>query len=176
MPDSTAFSEQPVLFDAVLHPNRSLSPRGFRILMTSAAIFLLVIGTVFFLMGAWPVVGLLGLDILLLYWAFKANYKAGKTYETVRLTETELQIERRNHWGETHRWAFQPYWLKVRIKDPPDHDSQIELRSHGNRLIIGSFLSPPERADFARALNEALDRLRRPDFEASSSLQPYPAE
>ena len=34
-----------------------------------------VAGVVFLLMGAWPVFGFFGLDVLLLYWAFRLNYR-----------------------------------------------------------------------------------------------------
>src|SRR3546814_12520422 len=81
-----------VFFDAVLLPNRSLGPRGFRILMLVAGGGACVIGTSFMLMGAWPVTGFCGLEILLLYIDFRLNYRSGRAYEKVRRTQTDLEI------------------------------------------------------------------------------------
>lgn len=152
----------PVLFDAVLHPHRSLSRRGFGILMGCVGTVTLGLGGAFYLIGAWPIFGLLGLDLLLLWLAFRINYRAARMYERVRLTEAELTVQRVDHRGRARAWRFQPYWLRVSMDEPPEHDSQVLLSSHGRRLVVGSFLSPEERADFARALGAALARARGP--------------
>lgn len=165
-----------MLFDALLYPNRSLSPRGFRIVMSVAALVSLTLGGLFFWRGAWPVFGFCGLDILLLYLALRASYRSGRVYEKVRLTPAELSVEQGDHRGPRRVHRFQPLWLRVRIDDPPRHESQVELSSHGRTLVVGSFLSPEERGDFARALRAALDRLRRPAFdEGGPAFGPGPA-
>lgn len=63
--------------------------------------------------------------------------------------------------GQSQRLDFQPYWLRVEIDEPVTPGSQITLASHGRRTVIGSFLSPAERADVAAALRQALADLRR---------------
>jgi uncharacterized membrane protein len=153
-----------ILFDAVLHPHRSLSPRGFRVLMGCVAAVSLAIGGWFVLNGAWPVFGFFGLDLLLIYVAFRVSYRRGRMYERVRLTEAELEVQRVDPRGGRRVWTFQPYWLRVTMDDPPEHDSQVTLSSHGRSLTVGSFLSPEERLDFAKALRLALGRLRRLSF------------
>jgi len=112
------------------------------------------------MMGAWPVTGFFGLDVLLIYLAFRINYRRARMFETVSLTPDALTVERVNHRGRRQTWRFQPYWLRVSMDDPPQHDSALILSSHGRSLVIGAFLSPEERLDFARALRHALDRLR----------------
>lgn len=156
----TGHHSEQVYFDAILHPHRSLSPAGFRWLMAGFSSLSLLVGGYFYAIGAWPIVGFMGLDILLLYVCFRLNYRAARTYETVRLTDSQLEVCRRNHWGELHRWRFQPYWLRVDLREPVEPDSHIRLSSHGRSLIIGSFLAPEERADFVGALRAALSRLR----------------
>lgn len=158
--DATERPAEPVLFDAVLYPHRSLGPAGFRLLMAAVAVVAGTIGLMFFLRGAWPITGLLGLDVLLLWWAFRASYRSGRMRENVRLTPSELVVTRTHPNGRAARWTFQPSWLRVDIDDPPRHESQVTLSSHGRRVVVGSFLSPEERADFARALRAALDRIR----------------
>ena len=163
MPDNLGESpaEKTYLFDAILQPNTSLEPKGFMLLMVAIASVSFVVGMVFMVAGAWPVVGFLGLDVALIYLAFKANYRWARMYETVRLTSDSLLVERISPSGKVQRWSFQPYWLKVQIDSPVKHDSQLVLSSHGKRLKIGSFLTPDERVELAHALRDALDKLRR---------------
>jgi uncharacterized membrane protein len=146
----------PVFFDATLHPNRSLGPTGFRILMTVAGVSVLIVGVLFVVAGAWPVFGFSGAEFLLLYLAFRVNYRAGRAYERVRLTERQLEIMRIDPSGRMRRWAFEPTWLQISIDDPPRHDSQLRLTSHGRSLVIGKFLSPGERLEVADALRTAV--------------------
>ncbi len=153
-------STEELFFDARLRPHRSLSRRGFLLLMIAVATAACLAGLACFLIGAWPVVGFLGLDIALIYLAFKMNYRHGRMYETLRLTRGGLTVARVSHWGERRTWRLQPAWLQVLIDDPPGHDSQLVLRSHGKSLSIGGFLTPEERAELGAALRRALENAR----------------
>lgn len=152
--------EERVHFDAVLNPHRSLGPRGFLILMLALGGVSFVAGMVFLVLGAWPVMGFFGFDMLLIYVAFKLNYRSGKLVEAVRLTDRQLSIRRIHPGGRTREWNFEPYWVRVEMDDPPEHASQLTLSSHGRSLTIGAFLTPEERLELARALTDALARLR----------------
>ena len=155
-------SDPSVVFNAILHPNRSLGRRGFAILMAIVGAVSLTVGAFFYLIGAWPVFGLYGLDLAILYWAFRVNYLGGRRYEKVRLTADRLIVEQCDPSGRQAIWSFQPYWLTVTIDDPPGHHSQLVLSSHGRSLVVGGFLSPEERLDFANALYTALARAKQP--------------
>ena len=146
----------PLLFDAVLRPYRSLSPAGFWLLMAAIAVVSFTAGIAFFLAGAWPVVGFLGLDVVLIYIAFRQNYRSGLLHETIQLSATELTIHRVSPYGRINTWIFQPYWLRVRIDDPPGHSSPLTLTSHGRQITIGAFLTADERLEVAYALKAAL--------------------
>ena len=150
----------PLLFDAVLLPHRSLGRRGFLILMLLISGISFAAGLAFLLIGAWPVFGFFGLDVLAIYVAFRLSYRSGRLVETVQLSETELRVSRRQPSGKSRSWTFAPNWLRVAIDNPPAHDSQITLSSHGQSLTVGSFLTPDERLEFALALREALNRWR----------------
>ncbi|MCG8695333.1 MAG: DUF2244 domain-containing protein [Minwuiales bacterium] len=157
---TTQADETPLLFDAVLQPHRSLSPTGFYVLMAGVTIVSFVAGMAFLLMGAWPVFGFFGLDVLLIYAAFKLSYRAGRLFERVQLSGDELLVWRHFPNGKVRRWSFQPYWVRVEMDRPVEHESQVRLSSHGRSLTIGSFLTPEERADFADALQRALHNCR----------------
>lgn len=154
--DSTV---QPVFFEAVLYPHRSLPPQGFVILMLALGGLSFAAGVSFVLMGAWPVFGFFGLDVLLVYLAFRANYRSARQHETVRLTLDRLTVERVSLRGERRFWEFQPYWLRVILDESVDTNRLI-LTSHGRELTLGGFLAPIERKTLATALHEALSRWR----------------
>lgn len=152
----------PVHFEAVLHPHRSLTPAGFSVLMGLFGGVSMAFGTAFLLIGAWPVFGLFGLDVLLLWYAFRRNDRDAAVYETVRLTDRLLTVRRFQLRREPQVWRFEPGWLRVIMDDPPEHHSQLTLTSHGRSLVIGNFLTPEERLGLARALADALRRWRSP--------------
>ena len=153
-------AEDQSLFDAVLSPNRSLPNSGFVAVMTIVVAVNVVLGGYFFSMGAWPVLGFCGLDIFLVWLAFKLSYRQGRLRERVRLTEKEMWVARVLPSGHETRWRLQPYWTQVEIDRPVGHESQVRVISKGKTLILGAFLSPEERGRFAEALAGALGRAR----------------
>lgn len=146
----------------VLHPHRSLSPGGFLVLMAALCAVSFTAGIICYLAGAWPVPGFMGLDVLGIYWAFRASYRSGRLFETIELTPDALVVQRFEPSGKAQRWDFQPYWLRVELDDPPQHSSQIVLTSHGRSLSVGSFLSPEERVEVAETIRRALHDYRSP--------------
>jgi uncharacterized membrane protein len=146
------------LFEAVLEPHRSLSPKAFRRLMIAVSLLSLVPSTILWLNHAWPCVGFLGLDILLLYIAFKASYRHARLFERIRLTASELGIERVWPNGAWQRWTLEPYWARVEVERRGEHDCRMEVVSRGQRVTLGAFLPPEEREAIADALKAALAR------------------
>lgn len=159
--DDIAPDGEPSLFDAVLYPNRSLPNSGFLAVMAVVIGSNLFFGTYFYLLGAWPVIGFCGLDVFLVWLAFKLSYRQGRLRERVRITEDDMWVARVLPSGHETRWRLQPYWTRVSIDQPVRHESQVRVTSKGGILILGSFLSPEERGRFAEALSDALGRARR---------------
>lgn len=149
-------SDEPGEFSAILTPHRSLSPRGFLIFMVIIAAISFTAGMAFFIAGAWPVLGFFGLDVLLIYGAFKLNYFAARAYETVSLSGNTLTVTKVLPSGKSKSWTFNPYWARVELVTMPGRASRLLLTSHGRRLVVGSFLTEGERLDFAAALKDAL--------------------
>ncbi len=117
-------------------------------------------GLLFYMIGAWPVIGFMGLDVLLIYVAFKLNYRSGRLYETVDLTDDALTVMRVQPSGKAQAWRFNPYWVRVSLESRIGKSSVLSLASHGERLVFASFLSDYEREDFAEALHAALSEAR----------------
>jgi uncharacterized membrane protein len=150
----------PPLFDAVLYPHRSLSPRGYALLMASCGGAAMLVGLWFATHGAWPVLPFFGCEIGLIWWAFRANNRDARMFETVRLTPEELTVEQVRPSGNrlAHRFA-PPHWLRVELAARPDGSNSLFIASHGRALELGRFLSPDERREFAGELRVALGRL-----------------
>lgn len=149
----------PVRF--LLHPHRSLSPGGFLVLMLTLGTVSFVAGMVFLMLGAWPVFGFFGLDVALVYLAFKLNYRSGRLYETIDLSPDILQLTRVHPHGETERFEFNPYWARVRLSvDRPDGRTSLSLAVHGRTVSFGAFLNDREREEIAGALASALAEAR----------------
>ena len=159
-PPPTERRGSPVFFDAVLYPHRSLPPQGFMVLMLVLSVVSFAAGVSFVLLGAWPIFGYFGLDVLLVYLAFRASYRSARMHEWVRLTEDTLTVERVGQRGERRRWQFQPFWLRV-VLEERNETNRLVLTSHGRELVVGGFLAPAERRNLAVALKEALNRWRR---------------
>ena len=85
---------EPILFNAVLTPNRSLRPRAARRFLAVFCVVSAIIGAIFLAYGWWPVAGYFGLDVLLLWWAFRASYVSGRLTERLCLTDTSLTVAR----------------------------------------------------------------------------------
>ena len=116
-------------------------------------------------MGAWPVVGFLGLDVALVYWAFRANYRAAAAFEEVTVTPSELRLRRVSHRGEVAEWTLNPVWTQLeREKHEEFGLLKLFLVSRGRRLAVAGFLSPKEKESFAAALSRRARRgAARPD-------------
>src|SRR5262245_61687694 len=104
---------EPTIFSATLTPHRSLGRVGFLILMVLFGAVSFIAGMFFLVMGAWPVFGFFGLDVLLLYWAFRLNYRHAEAYEQVTVTCSELRILKVSHLGRGREWVLNPLWVKL---------------------------------------------------------------
>ena len=153
---------EPALFSALLTPHRSLNRTGFLVLMGFLSVVSFVAGVAFWLMGAWPVFGFFGLDVLVIWWAFRINFRRARASEEIRVTSTELRVRRVSHRGHVAEWVLNPLWVQI---DQKTHEEfgieRLYLVSRGRRLAIASFLGPDEKASFIKALNAALQAARR---------------
>ena len=162
MTDRNAPPDEPALFCALITPHRSLGGAGFLVLMAAIGGVSFAAGIVFLILGAWPVVGFFGLDVVLIYWAFRINYRAARAYEEVMVTTSELRVRKVSHRGRVAEWSLNPLWVRL---DRDTHEEfgieRLFLVSRGRKLPIGGFLSPGEKESFADALAAAIGEAKR---------------
>ena len=153
-------SHSDVLLDTVLKPSPPLSARTLGTILIVVTAINVAFAVSFVLRGAWPIAPFLGLDVALLAWAFRQSRIAAEREEHVTLTPAVLRVLRRPAPKGPNEIAFNPYWVRVEMDDPPEHGSQLTLWSHGKGVRIGSFLAPTERVAFAERLRAALRRAK----------------
>lgn len=153
--------EGPVILDHVLRPSPPMPPRALLRILGVVLAINLVFAIYFLVRGAWLIAPFMGLDVVLLAWAFRASTRAARREERIILTPSELAVERRFPDKPERQWSFNPYWVRVQLDDPEEHWSRLTLWSHGKFLAIGQFLAPEERVKFAAILRDALSVARR---------------
>jgi uncharacterized membrane protein len=162
MSGDNAAVPEPTIFSATITPHRSLGSTGFLVLMLGIGGVSFVAGVTFLLIGAWPVFSFLGLDVLLIYWAFRINYRAARAYEEVTVTTSELTVRKVSHRGSVREWTLNPLWVRLeRVAHEEFGIERLFLISHGRRLSIAACLGPDEKASFAGALSAALSEAKR---------------
>src|SRR5260370_36126837 len=153
---------QPELFSAVLTPHRSLNRTGFLVLMGFLSAVSFAAGVAFWLMGAWPVFGFFGLDILVIYWAFRVNFRRARATEEISVTPSALRVRRVSHRGHVVEFVLNPLWVQLDRKTHAEFGiERLYLVSKCRRFTIANFLGPDEKASFASALTAALQAARR---------------
>ncbi len=150
------------IFAARIRPHRSLSQQNFRLLLLifCAAAFFTTLP--FLLLGAWPVVGFMGLDVLLFWWAFRVNFRDARAYEDVSVTPLELKLAKVSPRGERREWSWNPFWVRLRRDEDEDYGvTRVALVSRDREVEVAGFLGPAARAEFASCLSQALTEAKR---------------
>ncbi len=130
--------------------------------MTFITVISFAAGVVFWWIGAWPVFGFFGLDVLVIYWAFRINFRSARAFEEISVTPSELRVRRVSHRGHVMEWVLNPLWVQLDQKTHAEFGiERLYLVSRGRRVSIGSFLGPDEKASFAKALLAALQSAKR---------------
>lgn len=149
-------------FAARLRPHRSLSPTAVRRLLSCVGAASALASFPFYLMGAWPVIGFMGLELLLLWLAFRANFRSARAYEDITVTCLSLDLAKISPRGARSEWSFNPLWVRLEKTEHPEFGlRRLVLTSRGRAVEVGGFLGPEAKADLAQALSSALAEARR---------------
>ncbi len=160
LPDETMRDE--TIFDATLVPHRSLGPRGISIVIGAVAFVSFCTSLPFFLMGAWPVAGFFGLDVILLYLAFRASARSARAYEHILVTHVDLMLRKVSEKGREQLFHFNPNWSRVETETHEEFGVQRVAVVQGRKQVeVASFLGSEEKEVFAKAFKSALGEARR---------------
>jgi uncharacterized membrane protein len=153
---------EPTLFEATLRPHRSLSPTGFLIIMAVLGSASFAAGITFLMMGAWPVFGFLGLDVALVWLAFRANYRAARAFEELHMTPNLLSVRQVSAKGAVRESSFNPRWTRLETARDEDYGvTRVALVFRARPLVIGGFLPAVHKEELAESLGAALAAAKR---------------
>lgn len=149
------------LFAATLTPHRSLSVTGKRIVIGLVAALALVPGIVFYVAGAWPVVGFMGLDVLAIWLALTISMRSGKAYEVLTLWPGALELRKIDAKGGEEVLNFTPFAVRFVIdRDYNERVTALWLKEAGRKVPVGAFLSPDEKLSLSKVFGTALRKAR----------------
>ncbi len=160
-----AISLAATVFEAVIVPHRSLSRRGLTILICVLCTLSSATATLFWLLGAWPVAGFSGAEILLAIALLRFNALSARASEMVLLSDETLRVIRTDRHGQRVERTLPAGWLNVVLEERQGAVPRLVLAAHGVREQIGAALGEAEKRDLAAALDGALHRLRNPRFD-----------
>lgn len=150
-----------VYLDAVLEPPRSLSQRGLNRVMMILGGAGFVSGFGFLMMGAWPVAGFMGLEILALWLVFRWSFRSQTARTYVRVTADTVLLRRVDGWGRERHARVSSYFARVEFDRTASGADALRLATSRTAWPLGEHLNPREREAFARRLTEALVDARR---------------
>lgn len=151
-------------FEATSRPRQALGPVGLRVVLGLLAIGFLLPGVMFMAMGAWPVLGFVGVEFMLVIALFAAHRRHGaRAFERVTLRDGRLLLERIDHRGIRQSAVLDAYWARVRLQE--GLQPRLSVTQREAEYEIGLHLGAEERRDLARRLEAALTRHRSPVFD-----------
>ncbi|MDO8360622.1 MAG: DUF2244 domain-containing protein [Devosia sp.] len=149
------------LFAATLTPHRSLTPRGKRVVIALVAALALVPGFVFYVAGAWPVVGFMGLDVLAIWAALTISMRGGRAYEVLTLWPGALELKRVDPKGKQDVLSFEPFNVRFVIdRDFNERVTGLWLKERERKVPLGAFLSTDEKLSLSKVFGSALRKAR----------------
>ena len=161
MPKMTTQTQAKPLFAAKLTPHRSLGKKGLRVVIALVAILASLPGIVFFSLGAWPIVGFIGLDVLLIWWALSSSFRSGKRFEQITLWPDQLEVKQVDGAGKEELTRYNPHQVKLVVdRDFNERTTGLHLRTKERDVVLGAFLNQDEKSSFAKAFGTALKRAR----------------
>ena len=157
---------EPVLFQAVCTPPRSLTRTGYRVLALLLCGFAGVTGLMFLALGAWPILPVLGVEVgFALALVAMHGRGAARSSEVLLLTPGRFEVVRTDSRGRREELVLDPYWARITYVENPAHAGVLRIESRGRSIEIARDLPAEDKASLHAALAEALRRARRPDFD-----------
>jgi uncharacterized membrane protein len=141
----------------VTRRNNSLSAGGRRLVLGSLAAIILAISLGFAFSGAWLVFPFAGLEVLVVFLAFRYMERHAADYERLSLDGERIVVERGQR-GRTRRVELNRHWARVDYQAPGSKEGgRLILRAHGADVEFGTYLTDAQKADVARRLKEQLE-------------------
>jgi uncharacterized membrane protein len=147
--------------DAVITPHRSLSERGFIILITVVTLANCGSAAVFVYLGATLVPIFMAFDVLAVVVAFLVSFSAARRIERVTITARDVVVTHEAPNWRRVVWESPTAFTRVAVETEDDRTVGLRLALSGKDVAVAQALSPRERGEFAKALENAIWEARR---------------
>jgi uncharacterized membrane protein len=136
--------------------NNSLTSSGRLLVFGFILAVSLGIALVFSLaFGAWPILPFAGIEMGVLYLAFRYVDRHAADYERITIRGDDVAVEVREG-KEVRRFSFNRCWAQVVCEGP-----RVALRSHGREIEVGRHLCEEQRVEIARDIRRELRRVQK---------------
>jgi|SRR5688572_30139745 uncharacterized membrane protein len=139
-------------FSIVARRNNSLSSTGRLVVFGFIFVVSIGIALAFAALGAWMILPFAGLEMLVLYLAFRYIDRHAGDYERIEVAGERVQVEHCEA-GRTQQHEFNRSWAQVVVSGA---GSRVALRSHGRELEIGRYVNDEQRLKIALELKRQL--------------------
>ncbi|HEX7761096.1 MAG TPA: DUF2244 domain-containing protein [Caulobacteraceae bacterium] len=153
--------DEPLYMDALITPHRSLSERGFIVLIAIMTAINCATAVMFVSMGAAPVPAFLGLDLVAVVIAFAVSNRQALRKERVQVSAAEVRVMLETPKGEQLLWASPTAFTRVTVVGESEDLPELRLALSGRELPLALALGRAERLDFAKALRQAIAQARQ---------------
>ena len=124
------------LFLAEVTPHRSLSARGLRLIIGFVCAVSLCTTTLFWHLGAWPIAGFNGAEILLALFLLRAHHKSAREREVLLLSEAGFKVQRFDSRGGASELVLPAGWLNVILTERPGRVPGLYLAARGQQIEV----------------------------------------
>jgi len=142
-------------FNFTARRNNSLTSSDRILAFGFIALVCLGIAVAFACFGAWLILPFAGIEVLVLFLAFRWIERHARDYERLTIAGDVLQIEIAER-ERVERLQINRWWAQVVCER---NGSRLALRSHGREIEFGRHLSNEQRLVVAGALKEQLRSL-----------------
>lgn len=150
-------------YQFISKPHRSLCAQSRLLLLVILCIIPVLIAIGFVIVGLWPVLPFVGLELLALAFAFYCVNRHDNDFESITIIKYKVLIEKRNY-KTTSQFEFNAYWAHVSIIRAKNGSLRLSFRSQGKEIQFGQHMD-------SAACNELAEHLKKIFASISTSYQ-----
>jgi len=139
-------------FSLLARRNNSLSSAGRHLVFATLFAVSMGIAVAFAALGAWLILPFAGLEMGVLFLAFRYVDRRAADYERIAIDGDRVRIERLEV-GRMARHEFNRCWTRLVVARD---GGRLALRSHGREIEIGRYRDDAQRRALARELGRRL--------------------
>ena len=150
-------------FEILLKPNSSLTGAA-RVLFLGSIFFICsVIGIGFFLAGGTMILPFAGLEIVLVYLAFRLSFNWSNQKQIIILSKEHVEV-RVDGLKEFFTWKEFRSFATFNVIKNDAKDDDLSFRSKGKEIIVGSFLNEEDKSILKDEISRIIQKLNAMGF------------